>query len=229
MLMVLEKVVISLGGSLIVPEKVDYELLEMFKKIILSNRDTKFVVVTGGGNTARKYIEAYQKMNQSKKLQSLAGISITQFHAQFLMYYFGKPANDKLPNSIKRVKNLLEKNKVVFCGGIGHFKKQTSDSTAARIAKNLKCPFINITNVKGIYSDDPKKNKKARFIKEISWEGFEKMAKKIKFSAGQHFVLDQKASQIIKDYKIPTYITNDLKDIDLIVNDKPHKGSLIKG
>lgn len=227
--MVLEKVVISLGGSLIVPEKVDYELLEKFKRILLSNHDTKFVVVTGGGNTARRYIEAYKKMNQSKKLQSLAGISITQFHAQFLMYYFGKPANNVLPKSIKKVKNLLEKNKVVFCGGLRNYKKQTSDATAAQIAKNLGCPFINITNVKGIYSDDPKKNKKARFIKEISWEGFEKMAKKIIFSAGQHFVLDQKASEIIKSYKIPTYITNDLKDIDLIINEKAHKGSLIKG
>jgi uridylate kinase len=227
--MVLNKIVISLGGSLIVPEKVDYEILERFKKIILTNRDTKFVVVTGGGNTARKYIEAYQKLKQNKKLQSLAGISITQFHAQFLMYYFGKPANDVLPHSIKKVKNLLGKNKIVFCGGLRNYKKQTTDATAAQIAKNLNCPFINITNVKGIYSDDPKKNKKARFIKEISWEGFEKMAKKIKFKAGQHFVLDQKASEIINKNKISTYITNNLGDIDLIINEKSHKGSLIKG
>ena len=42
--------VISLGGSLIVPNKVDYKFLSKFKKLILKySRRNKIVIVTGGG------------------------------------------------------------------------------------------------------------------------------------------------------------------------------------
>ena len=56
------------------------------------------------------------------------------------------------------------------------------------------------------------------------------MANKIKFSAGQNFVLDQKASKIILSRKIPTYIVGNLDDIKQIINEKSDfKGSLIQG
>jgi uridylate kinase len=41
-----------------IPGDVDYKFLTEFKKLILENKKTKFFVVTGGGTTARKYINA---------------------------------------------------------------------------------------------------------------------------------------------------------------------------
>ncbi len=229
--MVLDKVVISLGGSRIIPGDVDYKFLVEFKKLILRNKKTKFVVVTGGGTTARKYINASKSLNKSLKIQSQMGISVTRLHAYFMMYLFGKPANDRHPFTLKQVKDLLNKNKVVFCGALRYTTQpQTTDATAAQIASYLKCPFINLTNIDGIYDKNPKTNKDAKFIKEISWDDFYKMANKIKFSAGQNFVLDQKASKIILSRKIPTYIVGNLDDIKQIINEKSDfKGSLIQG
>ncbi len=229
--MTLKTVVISLGGSRIIPNEVDYEFLREFKTLISKHKNTKFVVVTGGGTTARKYIDAYKKMHKSTYRQSRLGIAITRFHAFFMMDYFGKPANEVHPHSLHKIKNLLNKNHVVFCGALRHsIKPQTSDATSAQIASYLKCPFINVTNIKGIYTDNPKTNPKAKFIKQISWEDFNEMAKKIKFSAGQHFVLDQRASQIISKNKTPTYIVKSLTDISKIVLEKKNiSGSLISG
>lgn len=229
--MVLDKVVISLGGSRIIPGDVDYKFLNDFKKLILENKKTKFVVVTGGGTTARKYINASKKLNKNLKIQSQMGISITRLHAYFMMYLFGKPANETHPFTLRKVKNLLNKNKVVFCGALRYTTKpQTTDATAAQIASYLNCPFINLTNIKGIYNKNPLKYKSAKFIKNISWIDFKKLANKIKFSAGQHFVLDQKASEIILKNKVPTYIVGDLLDIKKIINQKQdYKGSLIYG
>jgi uridylate kinase len=58
----------------------------------------------------------------------------------------------------------------------------------------------------GLYSSDPNKDKNAKFIEKISWKDFNKIASKIEFKAGQHFVLDQEASKIIMKNKIRTII-----------------------
>ena len=50
-------IVISLGGSIIVPEKVDVKLLQKFETSLKRHtRKYKFVVVCGGGSIARKYM-----------------------------------------------------------------------------------------------------------------------------------------------------------------------------
>ncbi|MGK0209480.1 MAG: uridylate kinase [Patescibacteria group bacterium] len=221
--------VISLGGSRIVPENVDQKFLNQFKKLILSHPGHKFVVVTGGGNTARKYIDALRGLHGDLKKQSQTGVAITRFHANFLMRIFGKPANDELPFSVKKVESLLRRNQVVFCGALQQRKNQTSDTTAARVAAHLECPFINLTNVKGIYTDNPATNPKAKFIPKISWDDFYAMANKLSFTAGQHFVLDQKGSKIIRRKKVPTYIVGSLISIRNIINGRNFAGSLIKG
>ena len=106
---------------------------------------------------------------------------------------------------------------------------QTSDSTAAQIAKKLKAKFINLTNIKGLYTDNPLTNKKAKFISKINWQEFEKMANKSKFEPGQHFVLDQTAAKIIKENKIPTYIIGkDTKQLNNILKEKRFIGTTIK-
>ena len=61
-------IVISLGGSLIVPDKVNKNLLEQFKETLLANTDEyKFVVVCGGGTPARTYINGLEGQKNSKK------------------------------------------------------------------------------------------------------------------------------------------------------------------
>ena len=82
--------VISLGGSRIVPDDVDNKFLLKFKKLIDSHNSQKFVVVTGGGSTARKYMTALKKLGKQTKEQSKEGIAITRLHAEFMSRFFGK-------------------------------------------------------------------------------------------------------------------------------------------
>lgn len=227
--------VISLGGSRIAPkaENIDSEFIDKFEKIVRKHSSKKFVVVTGGGSTARKYIKALRKLGESRKKQSEAGIAVTRFHASYLAKIFGKRANpsdsDEIPKNMKKVENLLRKNQVVFCGALRWEDKKTSDGTAADLASHLNCSFINITNVAGLYTSNPKKVKNAKFIPKITWKKFYDIAKKIKFKAGQHFVLDQDAAKTIHKKKIPTYIIGNLKDLEKILSNKKFKGTLIKG
>ena len=52
--------VVSLGGSLIVPDQIDYNFLKNFKKFILSRvkKNERFILITGGGSSARIYQQA---------------------------------------------------------------------------------------------------------------------------------------------------------------------------
>ena len=60
-------IVLSLGGSLIVPEKSNFKFLDNFVKTLRKNyHKYKFVVVCGGGSIARKYIQALRKEGKSK-------------------------------------------------------------------------------------------------------------------------------------------------------------------
>lgn len=226
-----KKIVISLGGSLIVPKEIDYIFLKKFRSLIRKNYSKyKFIVVCGGGSVARKYITALKKEGKNQKEISLAGIRVTRMNARFMMQFFGKEANENLPRSMKEVENLLSKNKIVFCGALRYSSKETSDGTAAKLANYLNTDFINITNVSGLYSSNPAKNKKAKFIPYTSWKDFEKRALDIKFRPGQHFVLDQKAASQIKKNKIKTYIIGkNLKNLDNILNNKKFTGTLIEG
>ena len=223
-------IVISLGGSLIIPNQTETKFLLDFKKTIQKNfNKCKFVIVCGGGSTARKYISGLREAKINEKLQSFAGIAATRMNARFMTYLFGKEANEGIPRDMKQIKNLLQKNNVVFCGALRYEKNQTSDSTSAKLANYFKSDFINMTDVPGLYSKNPKKFKDTKFIPEISWKDFEKLANKSKFQPGQHFVLDQTAAKIIKKYKIKTYIIGkDLNQLDNLLNKKNFIGTTIK-
>ena len=224
-------IVISLGGSLIVPKEIDYSFLKNFKKTMQKNyRKYRFVVVCGGGSIAREYISILKAQGKSIKEQALAGIRATRMNASFLIQLFGNEVDSELPKSSKEVKFNLMKNNIVFCGALRYGKNETSDGTAAKLAKHFKTDLINMSNVAGLYTSNPLKNKKAKLIQKISWDKFEKIANKIKYKPGQHFVLDQQAAKVIKKYKIKTYlIGSNAKNLNNLLNGKKFIGTVIEG
>lgn len=227
----MKTMVISLGGSLIVPEKVDFNFLNNFRTTLRKHyKNWRFVIVCGGGSIARKYINLLKKDNASEKDLSMAGIRVTRMNALVMMKLFGKEANDFIPMNMHEVKSNLHKNNVVICGALRYSPKSTSDGTAAKLANYLGAEFINMTNVKGLYTANPLTHKNAKFIPHESWKAFDKRANSMKYHSGQHFVLDQKAATMIKQDKIKTYIIGeDLANLDKILKGNKFIGTLISG
>jgi uridylate kinase len=225
-----EVVIISLGGSLIIPGKVNYDYLKRFKKVLFKlSKRYKFVVVCGGGYLAREYIKAIVLEKGNLDFQAFAGINATRANARFVSYFFGKDPFYGIPKSMRTLKKYLKKRDIVFCGALEYKPNQTSDSTSAFIAKEFNSIFINLSNVFGLYDKNPLKYKNAKFISKISWKGFDKMAQKIKFKPGQNFILDQTASKIIMKNKISTYLLKNPEEISKVLSGKKYKGSLIEG
>jgi uridylate kinase len=224
----MKKVVISLGGSIIIPNEVNYKYLKKFSKFIEKfSHKNKVVIVAGGGITARKYIEGLKKINSNEWALSSVGIFSTRLNATLVSGIFG--LSKEIPNNLNDVKKSLRNNNLVICGALGMQKDMTSDGNAAEIAEMIKADYlINMTNVKGLYDKNPKTCKTAKFIPSISFKDFKARINKIKFKAGQHFVLDQSAAKIINKSKIKTYIVNNnLNNLDKLLNDKKFVGTVI--
>jgi len=224
-----EVVVISLGGSLIIPENIDLDFLKKFREIINKNkRNKKFVIVCGGGSVARKYIKALSEDKKSYYLQSLIGISITRLNARFMSYFFGIDPEKGIAHDMTQITNLLKKNDLVFCGALRYAENQTSDATAVKLAAHLKTSFINLTNVKGLYDKNPQL-KGAKFIPSISIEGFNRIVMSIPNKPGMHAPVDHVAMRVIKEHKIKTYILGrDIKQLDNLLNNKSFIGTTIE-
>ncbi len=224
-----EVVVLSLGGSLIVPDKIDVKFLKAFKEVIKKNtKHFKFVIVCGGGSVARTYIEALREEHKSEYLQSMAGIAVTRLNARFMSYFFDKDPESGIPHDMKHLANLLIKEDIIFCGALRYAPNQTSDATACRLAAVLKADFINLTNVKGLYDKNPMKFKNAKFIQNISREGFNKIVMAIPQKPGMHAPVDHTAMKIILEHKIKTYIVGkDAKQLDNLLKGKHFIGTTI--
>ena len=199
-------IVISLGGSLIVPHHVDYVYLKKLGKFLSKySYKEKIVVVTGGGYTAREYFKELKGAKLNQTSISLIGVAVTKLNARVVASIF--KVKHKIPETIKEVKSLLKHSNLVICGALGYKKNMTSDGNAADLAAKLKARlFINLTNVKGVYDKAPKKYEDATFIPHMHYSQLEHMIKKIKYKPGQHFVLDQVASSIIHKFRIRTII-----------------------
>ncbi|MBS3099673.1 UMP kinase [Candidatus Pacearchaeota archaeon] len=225
-------IVISLGGSMIFKNnEINIKFLRNFKKLILKHsKKHKFIIVCGGGSVARMYIGGLKKQGMSEKLQSFAGISVTRTNARFMSYFFGNDQMEGIPSTINGVKEMIKKQDIVFCGALEYHPNQTSDTTSAQIAEEFEADFINITNVSGLHDKNPLEHKDAKFIPQITWGNFYKVALKMKFSPGQHFVLDQKAAKIIMDNKITTYIVgSNINNLDNLLNSRRFTGTIIEG
>lgn len=219
--------VISIGGSLIVPDKVDYNFLVELRKVVNKlKKKYKIVIVTGGGKTARTYIEPLRKAGFSNEVQCLLGIKTTKLNAMLVSNFLR--ANKLLPDSITEIKHLLKRYNLVVCGSIGFKPNMTSDGDSADIARHLNAEMmINMTNVDGLFTRDPRKFKNAKFIPDISFRDFLRIVNKIKFRAGQHFVLDKTAAVIIDKYKIKTVILKGFGNLERCIKGKKFKGTII--
>src|SRR3990167_4232603 len=86
-----ERVVVSVGGSLIVPDQIDTDFLKRFKALILDKVEKGFTfsIIAGGGKTARRYQDAANIVTPlSRQDTDWIGIHATRLNAQLLRNIF---------------------------------------------------------------------------------------------------------------------------------------------
>ena len=221
-------IVISLGGSVIVPDKIDIKFLKNFKKIIekFIRKNYKFVIYCGGGKSARNYQKAaYQIANLNNYYLDWIGIYATILNAHFIKILFKDKSEDYIvTNPTKKIKF---NKKFLFAAG---WKPGWStDYDAVLLAKNLKInTIINMSNIDYVYDRDPKKYNNAKKIKNICWKHYRKITVN-KWKAGLNLPFDPIAAKEAEKSKLKVIIIGkNLKNFENLLNDKKFKGTVIE-
>lgn len=213
----METIIISLGGSLIIPDNVDTDFLKEFKKLILSEvkKGKKFVIITGGGKTCRRYQDTAKEVsNLSNDNLDWLGIYSTRFNAEFLRLLLGDEYTEK--EIIINPTLPLNFTKSIILGG-GWEPGNSTDLDAVLIAKNVGAKkIVNLSNTDYVYDSDPKINTKAEKIEKILWADYRKLIP-AEWNPGLNSPFDPVASKIAEDNGIEVAIMNG-KPIDNLAN-----------
>lgn len=169
-----QRIILSLGGSLLVQDRIRSEFMADFVKLIQSYTALySFVIFCGGGKTARNYQNALAEQGiESNEAKDWVGIQSSILNATLLAYSFRDLA-DKDVITDPRVK--LSWKKSIYIGA-GWKPGRSTDYDAVRLAQENDVPVvINISNIDYVYDKDPRKYKTARKLSKISWADMKKV------------------------------------------------------
>ncbi|MGE5392751.1 MAG: UMP kinase, partial [Candidatus Saccharibacteria bacterium] len=171
-----KRYIISLGGSLIVPDQIDVGFLKSFRKIVEDNirSGKKFLIITGGGKTARRYAEAARTLGvlHSNDLDWL-GIHATRINGHLMRTIFRKIAYKKIITDPDEFK-VPEKFPVIVAAG--YEPGCSTDYVAVILAKRYSAhSLLNLSNIDYVYDKDPKKFADAKKMPRMTWKEFRKL------------------------------------------------------
>nr|QQK87001.1 uridylate kinase [Treponema denticola] len=227
--------VLSVGGSIVAPDKPDFDFLDKFSKTIrnwlLQDSSRKIIMVIGGGAPARDYQNAYRKVCDLRKAPAKndeadwIGIMATRLNAQLVKAVF----EDLCPNPV-----VYDPTTVDMFGGqtlvaAGWKPGFSTDNDAVVLAERFSGNLVvNLSNIAKVYTDDPKKNPEARPIDSISWEDFIKIVG-TEWVPGKNTPFDPIASQRAQKagIKVICAAGKDIENLENILNGKDFKGTVI--
>ncbi len=221
-------IILSLGGSLIFPEKIDTNFLKDFKNTIEKyiKKGYKFVIYCGGGRLAR---DLQKSASQIAKLDNndldWLGIYATRLNAQLLKTLFKNDAEGVIFENPNEKIN-FKKNIIIAAGWLPGW---STDYDAVLVAKNLGIKeIVNISNVDYVYDKDPKKYKDTKKIEKISWGDY-LMSIDNRWKAGMNVPFDPIAAKEAQKFNIETNIIGkDLRNFENLLEGKKFKGTIIK-
>lgn len=224
--------IISLGGSIIAPDKVDYTFLKSFRAAIISylerNSDARLVFVAGGGAPARIYQDALRRIkeNAEQSMQDWLGIKATHINAMLIKAIFSEYTEDEVVTD-PSAESIKFNGRILTAGG---WKPGFStDTDAVYLARRFGAGrIINLSNIKKVYTADPKLDKNATPIDSISWKDFRAMVGD-EWTPGKNAPFDPIASKLAEESGL-TVICADGRDIEntiAILEDREFTGTVI--
>ena len=227
--------VLSVGGSIVAPDKPDFDFLDKFSKIIRAwlsqDLSRKLIMVIGGGAPARDYQNAYRKVcdlhkkNINNDEADWIGIMATRLNAQLVKAVF----EDLCPNPVVYDPTAVDDFRGQILVAAGWKPGFSTDNDAVVLAERFSGNLVvNLSNIAKVYTDDPRKNPEAKPIDSISWEDFIKIVG-TEWVPGKNTPFDPIASQRAQKagIKVICAAGNDIENLENILNGKNFKGTVI--
>lgn len=222
-----DKVVVSIGGSILIPGNNDSEYIAKLADMLKTAcNDAQIAIVVGGGKTARYYAETGRALGGDDYQLDILGIGATRLNAQLLSLALGDMP-DKVSEDPEDLVSKSAPGKIVVMGGTvpGH----TTDAVAAMVAKAMKADrIVNATSVDAVYTDDPRKNPDAKKILKMTIDELGELVYK-EHGASKSSVFDPLGVKLAKENKMDILIV-DGRNIDELRNailGKPINGTTV--
>ena len=222
-------IVISLGGSLVVPGDIDVSFLKSFKSFIEDEvkNGNKFLIIVGGGKTARHYQDALSEIVPADATSlDWLGIGALRLNAMLVRFVFGGLAHDEVINNGPDGIEGIEKS-VIICGA--QKPGSSTDLGSVVFAKKIGATrIVNLSNIDKVYTSDPRTNPDAKAIDDITWEEFRKIIPD-EWKPGLSSPFDPVAAKAAQESDLKVAIINgaNLENLKKFIEGEPFDGTLI--
>ncbi|NYB26841.1 MAG: UMP kinase [Methanobacteriaceae archaeon] len=201
------KIVVTIGGSILVQDN-SYKKFKEYAEIISQmNTEHKLYVVVGGGKPARDYISMARGLGASEALCDDVGIDVTRLNARLLITALEDAAYPKVPHNFTEALEYSQSGKLVVMGGTE--PAHSTDAVGSILAEFIGADLlINATSVDGLYNKDPQKYSDAVKFEEITASDMMDLLSNKDIKAGTYEFFDHTAIGIIKRSKIKTVVVD---------------------
>ncbi|MBW1779238.1 MAG: UMP kinase [Deltaproteobacteria bacterium] len=223
--MEMKTLVLSLGGSIIVPGAIDTVFIKRFRDLVLRLEQMRFLVICGGGKICRDYQSVAEEISQVTKTDlDWIGIQATRLNAELIRSVLGTMAHEKV---IHDPGEAIDDHKRIVIGA-GFEPGSSTDLRAVQLAERFGArQVVNMSNIDYVYSDDPKTNPGARKLTRISWRDFRKLVGD-EWHPGLNMPFDPIASQAAEAAGLTVVIIgNDMKNLEQLLKGEPFVGTTI--
>jgi uridylate kinase len=229
-----KKIVISLGGSLVVPSTgIDTSFLSTFnsfiRKKIQENTDLQFFIVVGGGQTARDYRDAGREVlshELSPDDLDWLGIHSSRLNGHLVRTIFRDIAHPVILDRFDIIRKVTEP--VVI--GAGWRPGWSTDYCAAMVCEDYEVDtVINLSNIEKVYTADPKVDSTATPIDDTTWVEFQKLVGE-EWTPGMNVPFDPIAAKKARELGLKVIIMkgNDFENLENYFAQKPFIGTSIQ-
>jgi uridylate kinase len=222
-------VVVSLGGSVLIPEKDDADHLNKLSELLIEmSVEHRLLLVCGGGKVARYYITTGRDIGATERELDELGIMTTRINAKLVSLSLGGKAMDSIPTTIEDAAKPGPEGRIMVMGGTvpGH----TTDAVSAMLAEKVGAVrIVNGTSVDAAYTADPKVINDAKRLHTITHAELNLLVSRGMHCAGPSNVFDPLGASIAARNNIPIYIINgrNMDEMRAAIQGKKIKGTLV--
>lgn len=223
----MKKIVLSLGGSLIVPDGIQADFLREFRALILDHlTDYQFVIFTGGGAVARTYMDgARAVMDMTDEQLDWVGIHASRLNAQLVRQLFLEQAAEEV--IVDPTVPLTLDTPVTL--GAGWKPGWSTDYDAVQVAvTNGIDRVVNLSNIAYVYDKDPNQFSDAKRIEDIAWADFRTIVGS-EWKPGLNAPFDPIAAKLAEEHGLEVIVADgkNIPNLAAILADQSFEGTRI--
>lgn len=229
-----DRIVMSIGGSLIVPNGgIDIKFLMDLNKFVRSqlakNNNRQFFLVFGGGSTARHYQAAARDVVGHELTyddQDWLGIHSSRLNAHLVRTIFRDIAHPFIIKHYEIIRKVTEPVVVAAAWQPGW----STDYDSVLLCEDYNVnEVINLSNIDKVFDKDPKQFPNAKPIDKISWGKFRKIVGD-KWTPGMNTPFDPVAAKKAQELGVKVVVMNgsNFENLENYFNGKKFVGTVIE-